>query len=88
MTLVNTSRKASLNVNNFNIKFKKHQFKKFLGAHADSNLASHRHMSDLHRKAGRKVNVVIQTPIKKNLSKRRLLMTFLFKTHFNYGHFI
>ena len=80
--LVSTSQEVSLNVNNF--KIKNSDCEKLLGVKFDSKLRFDQQITDLCRKASRKIHALARVTPFMNLSKRRLLMNSFFKTQFNY----
>ena len=81
--LVETSQEVSLNVNNF--KIKNSDCEKLLGVKFDSKLRIDQHITDLCRRASRKIQALPREMSFMNLSKRRLLMNSIYKTQFNYG---
>ena len=80
--LVSTSKEVSLNVNNF--KIKNSDCEKLLGVKFDSKLRFDQQITDLCRKASRKIHALARVTPFMNLSKRRLLMNSFFETRFNY----
>ena len=79
--LVSTSQEVSLNVNNF--KIKNSDCEKLVGVKIDSELRFDQHITDLCRRASRKIHASARvTPF--ITSERRLLMNSCFKTQFNY----
>ena len=77
-----TSQEVSLNLNNF--KIKNSHCKKLLGVKFDSKLRFDQHITDLCRRASRKIHALARVTSFMNLSKRRLLMNSFFKTQFDY----
>ena len=75
--LVRTSQEISLSVNNFKIKNK--DCEKILGVKFDYKLRFDQHITDLCRRASRKIHALARVRPFINLSNRRLLMT-----QFNY----
>ena len=80
--LVSTNQEVSLNVNNF--KTKNSDYEKLLGVKFDSKLRFDQHITDLCRRASRKIHALARVTLFMTLSKRRLLMNSFFKTQFNY----
>ena len=80
--LVSTIQEVSLNVNNFKIKNSKCE--KLLGVKFDSKLRFDQHITDLCRRASRKIHAFARMMPFVNSSKRRLLMNSFLRTHFNY----
>ena len=80
--LVSTSQEVSLNVNNFEIKDS--DCEKPLCVKFDSKLRFDQHITDLCRRASRKIHALARVMTFMNLSKRRLVMNSFFKTQFNY----
>ena len=74
--LVSTSSEVSLNVNNF--KIKNSDCEKLLGVKFDSKLRFDQQITDLCRKASRKIHALARVTPFMNLSKRRLLMNSFF----------
>ena len=77
--LVSTSQEVSVNVNNFKIKNSDCENVKF-----DCKLRFDQHITDLCRRASRKIQALARVMPFTNLPKRRLLMNSFFKTQFNY----
>ena len=80
--IVSTSQEVSLNVNTF--KLKNSDCEKLLGVKFDSKLRFDQQITDLCRRASRKIHALARVTPFMNLSKRRLLMNSFFKTQFNY----
>ena len=80
--LVNTSQDVSLNVYNYNLKSK--DCEKRLGVKLDSKLGFDQHITDLYRRATRKIHTLARVTPFMNLSKQPLLLNSSFKSHFNY----
>ena len=80
--LVSANKEASLHVNTF--KTKNDDCEKLLGVKFDSKLRFDQHVTDLCRKASRKIHALARVTPFMNLSKRHLLMNFFLKTPFNY----
>ena len=74
--LVSTSQEVSLNVNNF--KIKNSDCEKLLGVKFDSKLRFDQQITDLCRRASRKIHALARVTPFMNLSKRRLLMNSFF----------
>ena len=74
--LVRTSQEVSLNVSNFKIKIS--NCEKLLGVKFDSKLRFDQHITDLCRRANRKIHALARLVPFRNLSKRRLLMNSFF----------
>ena len=72
---VSTSQEVSLNVNNF--KIKSSDCENHLGAKFDSKLRFDQYITYLCRTASKKIHALATMRLFMNLSKRRLLMTFL-----------
>ena len=84
--LLNTSQEVSLNVNNF--KIKNSDCKKLLGVKFDSKLRFDQRITDLCRRASRKIHALARVTSFMTLSKRRSLMNSFFKVQFNYSPLI
>ena len=82
--LVSTSQEVSLNVKCLTFKLKNSDCEKLLGVKFDSKLRFDQQITDLCRKASRKIHALARVTPFMNLSKRRLLMNFFLKTPFNY----
>ena len=80
--LVSANKEVSLHVNTF--KTKNDDCEKLLGVKFDSKLRFDQHVTDLCRKASRKIHALARVTPFMNLSKRRLLMNSFLKTPFNY----
>ena len=80
--LVRTSQEVSLNVNTF--KIKNSDCEELLGVKFDSKLKFDQHITDLCRRASRKICAIARMTPFMNLSKRSLLMNSFLKTQFNY----
>ena len=80
--LVSTSQEVSLNVSNF--KIKNSDCEKLLGVKLHCKLRFDQHITDLCRRASRKIHALARVTPFMNLSTRRLLMNSFFKTQFNY----
>ena len=76
--LVSTSQEVNLNVNTF--KIKSSDCEKLLGVKFDSKLRFDQQITDLCRRASRKIHALARVTPFMNLSKRRLLMNSFFKT--------
>ena len=74
--LVRTSQEVSLNVNNFEINS---DFEKLLGVKFGSKFRFDQHITDLRRRASRRIHTLARTMPFMNLSNRRLLMNSFFK---------
>ena len=79
--LASTSQEVSLIVNNF--KIKSSDCEKLLGVKFDSKLRFDQQITDLCRRASRKIHALARVTPFMNLSKRRLLLNSYFKTQFN-----
>ena len=84
--LVRPSQEVSLNVNNFKIKNSKCE--KLLDVKFDSKLRFDQYITDLCRRASRRIHASARVTPFMILSKRRLLMNSFFKTQFNYCRLI
>ena len=76
--LVSASQEINLNVNNFEIK--NSDCEKRLGVKFDSKLTFDQYITDLYRKASRKIRALAKMTPVTNLPKRRLLMNSFFKS--------
>ena len=81
---MSTNREVSLNVNNFKIKIR--DCEKRLGVKFDSKLRFDQHITDLCRKASRKIHALARVATLMNLLKQCLPINSFFKTQFNF-HF-
>ena len=57
---------------------------KLLGTKFDHKLLSDDHISELRKKANRKINLLSRVPSYRNIAKRLILMNVLFKSQFSY----
>ena len=80
--LVSTSQKIILSVDNF--KIKNSDCKKLLGFKFNSKHSFDHHITDLCRRANRKIQGLVRVASFMNLSKQRLLMNSFFKIQFSY----
>ena len=76
--LVSASQEINLNVNNFEIKSS--DCEKLLGVKFDSKLRFDQYITDLYRRARRKIRTLAKVTPVTNLPKRRLLMNSFFKS--------
>ena len=76
--LVSVSQEVSLNVNNF--KIKNSDCEKLLGVKFDSKLRFDQYITDLYRRARRKIRTLAKVTPVTNLPKRRLLMNSFFES--------
>ena len=76
--LVSASQEINLNVNNFEIKSS--DCEKLLGVKFDSKLRFDQYITDLYRRARRKIRTLAKVTPVTNLPKRRLLMNSSFKS--------
>ena len=79
--LTSTEQEVSLNVDNLK-KYKNSESEKILGVKFDSNLTFDKHISDLFKRASRKVSALARMALHMNSPKRRLLMDSFFKAQF------
>ena len=76
--LVSASQEINLNVNNFEIKSS--DCEKLLGVKFDSKLRFDQYITDLYRRARRKIRTLAKVTPVTNLPKRRLLVNSFFKS--------
>ena len=80
--LVSTSETVKIQVGNYNIANSKCE--KLLGINFDHNLNFDKHLSELCKKASRKINALSRITPYMNVSKKRILMNAFFKSQFSY----
>ena len=80
--LVSTSKPVGIKVGDYTID--KSECEKLLGVKIDVNLNFNDHISDLCKKAGRKISALARVTPFMGLSKRKLLMNAFFASQFSY----
>ena len=80
--LVSTNETVKIQVENYNIANSKCE--KLLGINVDHNLNFDKHLSELCKKASRKINALSRITPYMNVSKKRILMNAFFKSQFSY----
>ena len=80
--LVSTNETVKIQVGNYNIANSKCE--KLLGINFDHNLNFDKHLSELCKKASRKINALSRITPYMNVSKKRILMNAFFKSQFSY----
>ena len=80
--LVSTNETMKIQVENYNIANSKCE--KLLGINFDHNLNFDKHLSELCKKASRKINALSRITPYMNVSKKRILMNAFFKSQFSY----
>ena len=80
--LVSTNEKTKINIGEFSIE--NSDYEKLLGVKIDNTLTFDCHVSDLCKKANRKINALARIPPFINITKRRILMNSFFRSQFNY----
>ena len=79
--LVSTNNTVKIKIGKFDTTNSKSE--KLLGAKLDHKLSSDDHISDLCKKASRKIHALSRVALYMNISKRRILMNALFKSRFS-----
>ena len=80
--LVSTNNTVKIKIRNFDITNSKSE--KVLGVKFDHKLSSDYHISELCKKASRKIHALSRVASYMNISKRRILMNAFFKSQFSY----
>ena len=80
--LVSTNETVKIQVGNYNIANSKCE--KLLGINFDHNLNFDKHVSELCKKASRKINALSRITPYMNVSKKRILMNTFFESQFSY----
>ena len=80
--LVSTNEKTKINIGDFSIE--NSGCEKLLGVKIDNKLTFDYHVSDMCKKANRKINALARIAPFINLNKRRILMNSFFRSQFNY----
>ena len=80
--LVSTNETVKIQVGNYNIANSKCE--KLLGINFDHNMNFDKHLSELCKKASRKINALSRITPYMNVSKKRVLMNAFFKSQFSY----
>ena len=80
--LVSTNNTIKIKTGNFDINNSKHE--KLLAVKFDYKLSLDDHISELCKKASRKIHALSRVASYMNISKRRILMNAFFKSQFNY----
>ena len=80
--LVSTKNTVKIKIRNFDITNSKSE--KLLGVKFDHKLSFDDHISELCKRASRKIHALSRTASYMNNSKRRILMNALFKSQFSY----
>ena len=80
--LVSTNNTIKIKTGNFDINNSKHE--KLLAVKFDYKLSFDDHISELCKKASRKIHALSRVAPYMNISKRRILMNAFFKSQFNY----
>ena len=80
--LVSTNNIVKIKIGNFDITNSKSE--KLLGVKFDHKLSFDDHISELCKKASRKINALSRVASYMNISKRRILMNAFFKSQFSY----
>ena len=80
--LVSTNEKIKINIGDFSIE--NSDCEKLLGVKIDNKLTFDYHVSDMCKKANRKINALARIAPFININKRRILMNSFFRSHFNY----
>ena len=79
--LVSTNNTVKIKIGKFDTTNSKSE--KLLGVKLDHKLSSDDHISDLCKKASRKIHALSRVALYMNISKRRILMNALFKSRFS-----
>ena len=80
--LVSTNEKTKIKIGEFSIE--NSDCEKLLGVKIDNKLTFDCHVSDMCKKANRKINALARKTPFINMNKRRILMNSFFKSQFNY----
>ena len=80
--LVSTNEKIKINTGDFSIE--NSNCEKLLGVKIDNKLTFDYHVSDMCKKANRKINTLARIAPFININKRRILMNSFFRSQFNY----
>ena len=80
--LVSTNEKTKINIGEFSIE--NSDCEKLLGVKIDNKLTFDYHVSDMCKKANRKINALARIAPFININKRRILMNSFFRSQFNY----
>ena len=80
--LLSTKEKVAVKINNFRIENSSHE--KLLGIHFDNKLTFDLQISDMCKKASRKIYALARVTKYMNLTKRKTLMNAFFNSQFNY----
>ena len=80
--LVSTNEKIKINIRDFSIE--NSDCEKLLGVKIDNKLTFDYHVSDMYKKANRKINALTRIALFTNINKRRILMNSFFRSQFNY----
>ena len=80
--LVSTNDRVSVNVDGF--KIDKSDTEKLLGVKFDKKLTFDDHISDICKKAGRKISALVRVTPYMEIAKKRILMKAFFTSQFNY----
>ena len=80
--LVSTNDRVSINVDGF--KIDKSDTEKLLGVKFDKKLTFDDHISDICKKAGRKISALVRVTPYMEIAKKRILMKAFFTSQFNY----
>ena len=84
--LVSTNEKTKINIGEFSIE--NSDFGKLLWVKIDRKLMFDCHVSDMCKKANRKINALARIAPFININKRRILMNLVFRSQFNYSPLI
>ena len=80
--LVSTNKPVGIKIGDYTIE--NSEYEKLLGAKIDANLNFNDHISDLCKKASRKISALARVTPFMGLSKRKLLMNAFFTSQFSY----
>ena len=78
--LVSTNEKTKINIGEFSIE--NNDYEKSLGVKVDNKLTFDYHVSDMCKKANRKINALARIAPFININKRRILMNSIFRSQF------